>query len=82
MQARRCTIDSSCVIALDHLELVPRLSVLFSIVLVHLLLDRQFALACLYYLTRRLICMGNDHTSLLTVLLVAAQAKPAGKEQQ
>jgi predicted nucleic acid-binding protein len=34
MRARRCTIDSSCVIALDHLELVPQLSVLFSIVLV------------------------------------------------
>ena len=33
MRARRCTIDSSCVIALDHLELVPLLSVLFSIVL-------------------------------------------------
>lgn len=34
MRARRCTIDSSCVIALDHLDLVPRLSFLFSIVLV------------------------------------------------
>jgi predicted nucleic acid-binding protein len=34
MRARRCTIDSSCVIALDHLDLVPKLSVLFSIVLV------------------------------------------------
>jgi predicted nucleic acid-binding protein len=34
MRARRCTIDSSCVIALDHLELVPQLSLLFSIVLV------------------------------------------------
>src|SRR5580700_7977809 len=34
MRARRCTIDSSCVIALDHLDLVPRLSLLFSIVLV------------------------------------------------
>jgi predicted nucleic acid-binding protein len=34
MRVRRCTIDSSCVIALDHLELVPQLSVLFSVVLV------------------------------------------------
>ncbi|MGD1070670.1 MAG: hypothetical protein ABSB15_11065 [Bryobacteraceae bacterium] len=34
MRARRCTIDSSCVIALDHLDLVPELSFLFSIVLV------------------------------------------------
>jgi predicted nucleic acid-binding protein len=34
MRARRCTIDSSCVIALDHLELLPKLSFLFSIVLV------------------------------------------------
>jgi predicted nucleic acid-binding protein len=34
MRARRCTIDSSCVIALDHLDLVPKLSFLFSIVLV------------------------------------------------
>jgi predicted nucleic acid-binding protein len=34
MRARRCTIDSSCVIALDHLNLVPQLSVLFSTVLV------------------------------------------------
>jgi predicted nucleic acid-binding protein len=34
MSARSCTIDSSCVIALDHLGLVPKLSFLFSIVLV------------------------------------------------
>ena len=34
MRARRCTIDSSCIIALDHLDLVPQLSVLFSPVLV------------------------------------------------
>jgi predicted nucleic acid-binding protein len=34
MRARRCTIDSSCVIALDHLELIPYLSFLFSTVLV------------------------------------------------
>jgi predicted nucleic acid-binding protein len=34
MRVRRCTIDSSCVIALDHLNLVPQLSYLFSIVLV------------------------------------------------
>lgn len=34
MRPRRCTIDSSCLIALDHLDLVPQLSVLFSIVLV------------------------------------------------
>ena len=34
MRARLCTIDSSCVIALDHLELVPQLSLLFSILLV------------------------------------------------
>jgi predicted nucleic acid-binding protein len=31
---RRCTIDSSCVIALDHLDLVPNLSFLFTVVLV------------------------------------------------
>ena len=29
MRQRRCTIDSSCVIALDHLDLLPQLSVLF-----------------------------------------------------
>jgi predicted nucleic acid-binding protein len=34
MRSRRCTIDSSCIIALDHLHLVPQLSVLFSLVLV------------------------------------------------
>jgi predicted nucleic acid-binding protein len=34
MRVRRCTIDSSCVIALDHLGLVRELSYLFSIVLV------------------------------------------------
>ena len=34
MRARRCTIDSSCIIALDHLNLIPKLSLLFSIVLV------------------------------------------------
>ena len=32
--ALRCTIDSSCVIALDHLDLVPQLTFLFSVVLV------------------------------------------------
>jgi predicted nucleic acid-binding protein len=34
MRPRSCTIDSSCVIALDHLNLIPQLSLLFSIVLV------------------------------------------------
>ena len=34
MRVRRCTIDSSCIVALDHLHLVPQLSVLFSSVLV------------------------------------------------
>lgn len=34
MRPRSCTIDSSCVIALDHLDLVPRLTLLFSTVLV------------------------------------------------
>jgi predicted nucleic acid-binding protein len=34
VRAPRCTIDSSCVIALDHLDLVPQLSLLFSEVLV------------------------------------------------
>jgi predicted nucleic acid-binding protein len=34
MRSLRCTIDSSCIIALDHLHLVPQLSVLFSPVLV------------------------------------------------
>src|ERR1035441_3315852 len=34
MRALRCTIDSSCIIALDHLDLVPKLSFLFSVVLV------------------------------------------------
>jgi predicted nucleic acid-binding protein len=33
MRAPRCTIDSSCVIALDHLDLLPQLSFLFSLVL-------------------------------------------------
>lgn len=33
MRPRSCTIDSSCVIALDHLDLVPQLSFLFSTVL-------------------------------------------------
>jgi predicted nucleic acid-binding protein len=32
MRARRCTIDSSCVIALDDLDLVPQLSFLFVLV--------------------------------------------------
>jgi predicted nucleic acid-binding protein len=34
MRPPRCTIDSSCVIALDHLNLLPSLSFLFSTVLV------------------------------------------------
>jgi predicted nucleic acid-binding protein len=34
MRGRRCTIDTSCVIALDHAGLVPLLSVLFTSVLV------------------------------------------------
>jgi predicted nucleic acid-binding protein len=34
MRARRCTIDTSCIIALDHLDLVPKLIFLFSVVLV------------------------------------------------
>jgi predicted nucleic acid-binding protein len=34
MPGRRCTIDTSCVIALDHAGLVPLLSVLFTSVLV------------------------------------------------
>jgi predicted nucleic acid-binding protein len=34
MRVRRCTIDSSCVIAIDHLNLVPQLSLLFSAALV------------------------------------------------
>lgn len=34
MRAPRCTIDSSCVIALDHLNLLPQLSLLFSHVLI------------------------------------------------
>jgi predicted nucleic acid-binding protein len=34
MRTPSCTIDSSCVIALDHLDLLPYLSLLFSRVLV------------------------------------------------
>src|SRR3954453_18152530 len=34
MRAPRCTIDSSCVIALDNLNLMPQLSFLFSRVLI------------------------------------------------
>jgi predicted nucleic acid-binding protein len=34
MRTPRCTIDSSCIIALDHLDLLPSLSLLFSRVLV------------------------------------------------
>jgi predicted nucleic acid-binding protein len=34
MRGRRCTIDSSCLIALDHVQLIPSLSLLFSKVLV------------------------------------------------
>src|SRR5882672_7710612 len=34
MRATRCTIDSSCVIALNHLGLLPQLSLLFSRVLI------------------------------------------------
>jgi|ERR1017187_705213 hypothetical protein len=34
MRARRCTIDSSCLIAPDHLGLTPQLSILFEGVLV------------------------------------------------
>lgn len=33
MRPPQCTIDSSCLIALDHLNLIPKLSVLFSSVL-------------------------------------------------
>jgi len=34
MRSRGCTIDTSCIVSLDHLQLVPQLSVLFSPVLV------------------------------------------------
>ena len=34
MRTPTCTIDSSCVIALDHLDLLPELSVLFARVLI------------------------------------------------
>lgn len=34
MRTRSCTIDSSCIIALDHLHLLPQLSMLFEPVLV------------------------------------------------
>ncbi len=34
MREGRCTIDSSCVIALHHLGLLPQLSMLFSMVLI------------------------------------------------
>ena len=34
MRTRRCTIDSSCVIALDYLDMIPKLSLLYSNVLV------------------------------------------------
>lgn len=34
MPVGRCTIDTSCIVALDHLDLVPQLSLLFSVVLV------------------------------------------------
>ena len=34
MRAPRCTIDSSCIIALDHLDLIPQLSLVFSVVLI------------------------------------------------
>ena len=34
MRGRRCTIDSSCIVALDHADLVPLLSFLFTSVLV------------------------------------------------
>src|ERR1039457_6966530 len=34
MRVPQCTIDSSCAIALDHLDLLPQLSLLFSRVLV------------------------------------------------
>src|SRR6267154_1347327 len=34
MRRPRCTIDSSCIIALDHLNLLPTLTFLFSRVLV------------------------------------------------
>lgn len=34
MRSPKCTIDSSCLIALDHLDLIPKLSLLFSEVLV------------------------------------------------
>src|SRR5216684_1237711 len=33
MRPPRCTVDTSCIIALDHLGLLPKLSVLFSRVL-------------------------------------------------
>jgi predicted nucleic acid-binding protein len=43
MRARRCTIDSSCVIALDHLKLVPQLSLLYSEVLVPKAVRRELS---------------------------------------
>ena len=34
MRSPKCTIDSSCVIAFDHVDLIPKLSRLFSELLV------------------------------------------------
>lgn len=42
MRRRRCTIDTSCLIALDILGLIPRLSLLFEIVLVPRAVRREF----------------------------------------
>ncbi len=42
MRLRRCTIDTSCLIALDTLRLIPNLSLLFSAVLVPRAVRREF----------------------------------------
>ncbi|HVW11777.1 MAG TPA: hypothetical protein VHC90_24510 [Bryobacteraceae bacterium] len=42
MRARRCTIDTSCLIALDTLRLIPWLSLLFGVVLVPRAVRREF----------------------------------------
>jgi len=88
VRAPACTIDSSCVIALDHLDLLPQLSFLFSSVLVPKAVrddlfkrratkDRLLFLFDNYAFLQR--CDGYDKGTV--EFLLAERAREGGKDR-
>ena len=88
MRGRRYTIDTSCIIALDHARLVPSLSDLFSTVLVPKVVreelykrratkDRLQAIFADYSFLAR--CDGYDHAAV--DLLLLEQSRQGGHDR-